>query len=476
MPNRIVYRREGWRDVIANGFTVEHVRLVAQAIALYLKENQLQHNRLIVGYDNRFMGRYFAEEVVKVLAANEIAVYLSNEPTPTPVVAFAVKHFAASGAIMVSAGGLGAEYNGLRYIPEHGGMASGAVNSRLQQLLAEVQRSGEVPILTLEEALSLRRMSYLFLRPHYEARLRQIIHFPLLKEAGLPVVIDPLFGASGGYLSNLLAEAGVPFHSIHDLPDPLFGGLSPEINERNLQQLGAEVSRRKAAIGLANDGDASHFGAVDRQGRWLSPNKVACLLAWHLLKNRKSNGRIVRSLAASHMLDRIAEHYRLPFVETPAGFEHVSAQSLQGDLLLGCAEDGACCFGGHIAERDGLLANLLLWEMCAWEEKGLDQLVEELHEQFGDVSDCRFTVPLKRKAGQRQKPLPLSVPAQVGPYWVADVRESADLQLLLAGGHWICIQPLETEAKLQVYCEAADQQALEQIREGIQEWFAEAAI
>jgi alpha-D-glucose phosphate-specific phosphoglucomutase len=469
---KIAFGTDGWRAVLADQFTVENVRVVAQAIARYTLEQELQDQGVIVSHDTRFLGRMFAQEVVGVLAANGIRTYLVNEATPTPVVAFGVKHFAASGAVMITASHNPPEYNGIKYIPDYAGPATPDITGRLEKYIADIQQSGEVRTMPLEEAFSRRVMQYIFLRPHYEAHLRRMVHFNVLRQSGLHVVVDPMHGAGIGYVSSLLNEAGVEVSSIRDYEDPLFGGDLPEPNDKHLSDLKAEVIHSRAALGLANDGDADRFGAVDRFGQYVSPNQVLVLLARHLIKNRGLTGRIVRTVATTHMLDRIAEQYGLELTETPVGFKYIGAEMLKGDVLIGGEESGGASIIGHIPEKDGILINLLLAEMCAWEKKGIDQILREVLEEFGELFHTRLDIRFAEKDRWMEQLL-ANPPDRVGPFPVTSVDRKDGIKLLLADGQWILVRPSGTEPLLRIYCEATTAAALEQLKDAVREWFIE---
>jgi alpha-D-glucose phosphate-specific phosphoglucomutase len=473
--NPIKFGTDGWRAIVADQFTLENVRIVAQAIARYTAEKGQQEEGIIVGHDTRFLGRMFAQEVVRVLAANGIRTYLVNEATPTPVVAFGVKHFAASGAVMITASHNPPEYNGIKYIPEYAGPAAPSITRRLEELIADIQETGRVKTISLEEAAARNIMEYIFLRPHYEAHVRRIVNFGVLKQSGLRVVVDPMHGAGIGYVSSLLAEAGVEIRSIRDCEDPLFGGDLPEPNEKHLKDLRAKVVGERAALGLANDGDADRFGVVNRFGEYIPPNDVLVLLARHLVKNRGLSGRIVRTVATTHLLDRIAERYGLELVETPVGFKYIGAEMLKGDVLIGGEESGGASILGHIPEKDGILINLLLAEMCAWEQKELDQILQDVRDEFGELFHTRIDIRYPEKARWLSEILEVP-PAQIGPFAVEGVNRMDGIKLLLAGGHWVLIRPSGTEPLLRIYCEAATKIALKKLKEAIRDWFIEVSV
>ncbi|MFD2371114.1 phosphoglucomutase/phosphomannomutase family protein [Brevibacillus sp. GCM10020057] len=468
----IRFGTDGWRAIVADEFTMENVRIVAQAIASYTKESGRQEQGIIVGHDTRFLGRRFAEEVVRVLTANQIRTYLVNEASPTPAVAFGVKHFAASGAVMITASHNPPEYNGMKYIPHYAGPATPDITKRLEEWILQIQQSGEVRTLSLEEAKDRKLLQIIVLRPHYEAHLRRLVDMEALGRSSLEVVVDAMHGAGMGYVTGLLTEAGVRNIGIRETPDAAFGGDLPEPNDKHLRLLKDEVVFRKASLGLANDGDADRFGAVDRFGQYIPPNDVLVLLAYHLIKNRKLTGRIVRTVATTHLLDRMAEAYGLELVETPVGFKYIGEEMLKGDVLIGGEESGGASILGHIPEKDGVLINLLLAEMCAVEQKGIDQILQDVHDLFGELFHTRLDIQLPEKERWIRE-MVTEPPTQVGPFAVKEINRLDGIKLLLAEGNWVLIRPSGTEPLVRIYCEATSALALERLKESIRDWFLE---
>ncbi|MCR8980393.1 phosphoglucomutase/phosphomannomutase family protein [Brevibacillus laterosporus] len=473
MEKQIIFGTDGWRAVMADQFTMENVRTVAKAIACYTEENGWIDRGIIVGYDTRFMGRMFAQEVVRVLTAHSILSFLVSEPTPTPVVAFGVKHFGVSGAVMLTASHNSAEYNGIKYIPEYAGPASPDITQRLEVLIQQIEVSGEqVQTRSIEEAKNGKLYQPIHLKPHYEAHIRRLIRMDVLQRANLTVVVDAMHGAGSGYMSALLQEAGVTVKSIREERDPLFGGGLPEPNEHHLAELSRQVLVENADLGVANDGDADRFGVVDRQGRYLSPNEVLTLLTYHMVKNRNGQGKVIRTVATTHQLDRICEHYGLELIETPVGFKYIGAQMLRGNVLIGGEESGGASILGHIPEKDGILMNLLIAEMCAVEGKSLDEIKADIHRQFGRMYSSRLDIRFKQKEAFllrfKEKP-----PHTIAGYAVEAIHTQDGFKLLLEGGHWVLIRPSGTEPLLRIYCEATGSEELERLKEAVRDWFEE---
>lgn len=475
MKRAIRFGTDGWRAIVADEFTVENVRIVAQAIARYTIEMGQQEQPILVGHDTRFLGRRFAEEVVSVLTANQIRTYLVNEAAPTPAVAFGVKHFAASGAIMITASHNPPEYNGMKYIPHYAGPATPVITKRLEEWISVIQETGEVKTISLAEAKADKRLQVIVLRPHYESHLRRLVQLDALRSSSLEVVVDAMHGAGMGYVTGLLTEAGVKNVGIRETPDAAFGGDLPEPNDKHLSLLKTEVVSRGASLGLANDGDADRFGAVDRYGQYISPNGVLVLLTYHLVKNRKLSGKIVRTVATTHLLDRMAESYGLELVETPVGFKYIGEHMLKGDVLIGGEESGGASIHGHIPEKDGVLINLLLAEMCAVEGKGIDQILRDVYDHFGELFHTRLDIRLPEK-DEWIREMVSSPPRQVGPFAVKAINWMDGIKLLLDEGNWVLIRPSGTEPLVRIYCEATSMVALEKLKESIRDWFLEVNV
>ncbi|KQL44175.1 phosphoglucomutase [Brevibacillus choshinensis] len=471
----IRFGTDGWRAIVADEFTMENVRVVAQAIACYTIEMGQQEQAILVGHDTRFLGRRFAEEVVRVFTANQIRTYLVNEAAPTPAVAFGVKHFAASGAVMITASHNPPEYNGMKYIPHYAGPATPTITKRLEEWIARIQQSGEVRTMSLAEATARKMLQVIVLRPHYEAHLRRLVNMEALRHSSLEVVVDAMHGAGLGYVSRLLTEAGVKNVGIRETPDAAFGGGLPEPNDKHLTLLKNEVISRGASLGLANDGDADRFGVVDRLGQYIPPNDVLVLLTYHLIKNRKLTGRIVRTVATTHLLDRMADEYGLELVETPVGFKYIGEHMLEGNVLIGGEESGGASILGHIPEKDGVLINLLLAEMCAVEEKGIDEILRDVYDLFGELFHTRLDIQLPEKDRWMNEMLTYP-PANIGPFQVREVNRVDGIKLILDGGQWVLIRPSGTEPLIRIYCEATSATALEKLKDSIRDWFLEVNV
>ena len=317
---QIRFGTDGWRAVIAKDFTFSNCRLVAQGIALYLKSVHRADHGLVVAYDNRFMSPEFARECCRVLVGNGIKVWFMEKVAPTPLAAYAVRLKEASGAMVITASHNAAHYNGIKYIPDYAGPALPDVTGAIEQEIEKVADGGKIYEINLKEAYTLGLYQEIDVENEYFNHLLRIIRPEIIKNGPLRIVIDPMYGAGIGFLERFLTMLGCEVKTIHNHRDVLFGGDMPEPLESHLCDLQRAVVSYNADIGLALDGDGDRFGIVDHSGGFKSGNQILSLVLNYLLHTRNHPGPVCRTIATTHMLDRIARAYGRQVIETPVGF------------------------------------------------------------------------------------------------------------------------------------------------------------
>ncbi len=457
----IKFGTDGWRAVMCDTFTFTNVRLVVQAIAGYLRAHYPAEKGVLVGYDSRFLAERFADEAARVLAANGIRALVTAEDAPTPVVAHAVTVRKAAGALMFTASHNPPEYNGLKFIPDYGGPAAPEITREIEERLEEVLSRGQVHQLSREEANDRGLIEKIDPRPDYLRHLSGLVDFGLIRNAGLRVIYDPMYGTGRHYLGQILADAGCQVRVIHGQRDPLFGGLNPEPTEEQLAELIGLVKGGEADLGLATDGDADRFGVIDSQGRYITPNQVISLLLAHLA-NKGEKGGVVRTVATTHLIDRLAAKYGLAAYETPVGFKHVCQLMREKPILIGGEESGGLSVGRHIPEKDGILACLLVAELRAAAKKPLTQILGELMREVGASFSRRIDVhlPEERKRAVIDK-LKANPPRELGGQAVTGVSAIDGVKVSLEDGSWFLARPSGTEPLLRIYVEAGNEDLLQ---------------
>lgn len=464
----IKFGTDGWRAIIARDFTFANCRVVAQAIASYINGQNLGKKGLVIGYDNRFLSEEFAADCARVIAGNGIKVYLFKKASPTPQTAFAIRARETAGAIMITASHNPPQYQGIKFIPWYAGPALPEVTDVIEEELERVAASGKVYELDLIEASRLHLYEEIDLEKEYSAALLALVNSDHIKKNPPKVVIDPMFGAGIGFLERILGDMGCEIRSINNYRDPLFGGSLPEPVESVLQDLKRTVITYNADIGLAMDGDADRFGLIDHDGTFISANRFMSLLLHHLLTVHKFRGPVCRSLATTHMLDRIARKNGIETIETPVGFKYIGSALRDNSCIMGGEESGGLSVIGHVPEKDGILACLLAVEMVAYSDKTLGELEEDLVALYGPVNSQRLDIRVKPEDWpdiiERMREYS---PIQLGGIRVEALDRREGLKILLEDESWALIRVSGTEPLFRVYVEACSEKQMAEIQKEV---------
>lgn len=462
MPdNPIHFGTSGWRGVIAEDFTFPNVRLAAAGIA-HLLLSRSSRPRMIVGYDTRFLSEKFADTVAETLGSHGIETSVCTRPDPTPAISYEVIHSKFDGGINITASHNPAQYNGLKFSSADGAPALPEVTREIESCIGRVL-SGEYSLQGPMLAAPLRRPADP--RPAYLEDIRRKVDLRALGEARLKVAYDPLYGTGRGYLNNLLQEAGVTVHTLHDFRDVLFSGVGPEPSEKNLAELAKLVRDERFAVGLSTDGDADRFGIVDADGTWIHPNYVLALLADYLIEVRKIPGGIGRSVATTHLLDAVANFHHVPLYQTPVGFKYIGELIKQDKIVLGGEESAGLSIRGHLPEKDGILACLLVAEAVARRGLSVKKQLEALFKKVGPCYSVRINLSLapdvlKRLLGKLARDWD-----KFDSQKVARIDRTDGLKMIREDGSWVLMRLSGTEPVVRVYCEAPSQAELDRLAE-----------
>ncbi|PLX88760.1 MAG: phosphoglucomutase [Desulfuromonas sp.] len=459
---KIKFGTSGWRGILADDFTLENVRVVTQAIADHLKAEGLADQGLVVGYDARFMGRDFARETARVLAGAGIKTFFCSRDTPTPVIAHELLRRGAGGAINFTASHNPYNYNGIKFSPAWGGPAlpetTGDIEKRANEMLGEVCYQE----MFLDQAEKKGLYEESDPRLAYFETVRGLIDFSAISTAGLRIAVNPLYGSGRGYLDQLLKEAGVDIVTINDHLDPYFGGEPPEPAESHIPDFIELIQKDpNVSLGVATDGDADRFGIVDGDGTYIEPNYILALLFDYMIRRKGLRGDAARSVATSHLIDAVAAYHGVQVMETPVGFKYIGEAISENRILIGGEESAGLSIRGHVPEKDGILACLLVAEMVAVEGRSLQELLTDLYRRVGVY--CTRRVNLKLSA-ELEASLPEKLqnpPAQIDGYRIAEVVRIDGCKFLFADGSWLLFRKSGTEPVVRLYGEANSTEALD---------------
>ena len=463
MTEKIKFGTDGWRAIIADQFTFENVERVAYAVGTYIKkeygltdEKSAKSKPILIGYDTRFLADKFAERAGQILLRMGLSARITERDVPTPCIAFAAQNEPTCGALQITASHNPPEYCGVKYIPHFGGPATNETTNEITKHLSDLPKDYEFAHCKVESFDP---------TPQYLDALRRFVDLKKLGTAKIRVGYDALFSTSRGYLDKLIDEAGLPISVLHAYRDPLFGGGMPEPKPEFLRELIALVKQEKLDVGLATDGDADRFGVINENGSCFSANQLLCLLTRHLVKNRGIRGAIVRTVGTTHLLDKMAKLYGLEVIETPVGFKYIGEQMRLKDVLIGGEESGGVSVKGHIPEKDGILANLLVLEMMEFEKKPLSKIWQDLVAEIGSDfvakrADMHLTASTQKAIMEH---LTKNPPASIAGEKVINVGRSDGLKLYLDEFTFVLIRPSGTEPILRVSYEAPDADRIDKI-------------
>lgn len=458
---QITFGASGWCAVLGEDFTFQSVRIVAQAIVHVLKQEKIGHRGLIIGYDARFLGEKFARVAAEVFAGHGMSVFLCDRETPTPTISYHVLQQNLAGGLNISASHNPPEYNGIKFTPEWGGPALPETTRAIEQRLVHLLHGEHVKWLPWEKAQRAQMVQLFDPCPEYLAALGKHIDVDAIREADLRVVMDPLYGTSRGYLDAFLRNAGAKMAVLHYWRDPYFGGLRPEPTRETTAELQETVKQGKAHIGLATDGDADRFAIVDRDGSFIDANIILALLVDYLATTRCWTGDVGRSVATTHLIDRVAHKHGLGVRETPVGFKHLAELLAKDEILMGGEESAGLSIQGHVPEKDGILACLLVTEMIARTKKTLGELREDLLQRVGPVFSSRHDQPLTDTMQENLLKVQKSPPGDLAGKSVQQVNALDGCKLVLEDGSWFLFRASGTEPLVRCYAEASTREEME---------------
>ena len=463
---KIKFGTDGWRDIIADSFTFENVRLVAFAIGKYLIDKDLTKKGIFIGYDNRFLSEDFALQAGYALSSLGIKIFLSKESVPTPVTAFMVLDLKLDGAIMITASHNPPKYNGIKFIPYYGGPAEDSITKEIEKNLNfYIDFEKEMPLLKKYEDF-LKEIILISDYKKYKKHLFEIIDIALIKKADIKVAADVMFGAGSRILSEILGvDLGLKSKIFNNTRDAFFGGKLPDPSLKNLENLKNEILKNSFEIGLALDGDADRFGVIDSQGVFISPNNVISLILFYLAEVKNLTGskfKAVRSVATTHLIDEICLKHKINIIETPVGFKYVGKEMQSSNVLIGGEESGGVSIIGHIPEKDGILACLLLLEIQSYlklqkNNLSLSQYLEKLYKEFGNFYTERIDlkVPLGKMTVIAEYFINLSG-SSINNIKITDILTKDGVKLLLDNKSWFLIRASGTEPLIRCYIETRD--------------------
>ena len=449
---------------MAEEFTFSNVRRAVTGISRYVSSQKSSGARVIVGRDPRFLGEAFCSRAADILSSYGITPLMIADAAPTPAISYAVMREKADGAINFTASHNPPEYNGIKFSTPDGAPALPEVTKQIEaEIVAGDGKQGSASA----------KSQALDPKPAYLARLREIVDFAAIKNAGLRVVFDPLWGAARGYSDSLLRAAGVEVATVHDVRDVLFGGHAPEPDDHLLDAAREKMRATKAHIGIATDGDADRFGIMDADGTFLQPNYIIALLFDYLVESRGWKNGVGKSVATTNLINALAKHHGVELYETPVGFKYIGELIKQDKIAIGGEESAGLSIRHHVPEKDGVIAGLLCCEMVAKRRKSLGEQLRDLFVKVGSFyplrENFRLTPEVKAKFTEKLR----VDPQNFYGHRVTEAVRKDGLKLVLDDGSWVCYRLSGTEPVVRVYSEAPSEHSLQKLSAAAKQWIFE---
>ena len=450
----IKFGTDGWRAVLGKDFTKENVIKVSKAVGKYVYDNFGKDKLIIVGYDPRNMADEFSKISAEVLAELGFKVLYSDKILPTPVLAYNAKYLNAC-ALMFTASHNPPEYLGIKFIPDYAGPATSDITDEIVSNLDS----------SFEKFSKGQIENYDFSKDYF-THIESLINIEKIRALDTNIIFDGLYSASIGYFDKLLDMHKVKFDSIHMFHDKNFGGGMPEPKPKYMKELIERIKKSQNSVGFANDGDADRFGVINENGEYVTPNEIISMLLIHLKNNKGFTGSVIKTVGASLLIDKAAQKLGVEVIETAVGFKHVGEAMRKHNPIIGGEESGGLSIQGHIPEKDGILANLLILEMMAYYQKSLVELQKELYKFVG----CKFYNDRIDKRLENQSMVKPVIEKfknllKIGDISIIkkDFKDGAKLYLE-DNTSWILIRPSGTEPLLRIYFESDSEKKIDNLK------------
>lgn len=448
----------GWRAIIGDGFTKENIQILSRALCDKMREEKVEAEGIVLGYDRRFLSKEAMQWAAQVFAKEGIRAYLINKSAPTPLVMFYVMKHGFHYGMMITASHNPAIYNGIKVFTYGGRDADEEQTAEMEKYIHEVT---DIPVedMGYQEGVEQGLITEIYPLNEYLDSIIDTVDMGQIKKRALRVALDPMYGVSETSLKTILMTARCEVETIHQRHDTLFGGKLPAPTAQTLRTLQNYVIDRRCDLGIATDGDADRIGVIDDKGNFLHPNDILVLLYYYLVKYKGWHGAAVRNICTTHLLDRVAASFGEECYEVPVGFKHISAKMFATDAIIGGESSGGMAVRGHIKGKDGIYASALLVEMIAVTGMKLSDIMETIRTEYGGMAleerDYRFSIEKKAQIHKlllEDKALPLI------PYEIERISYLDGLKIYLKDGGWISVRFSGTEPLLRIFCEMREKE------------------
>lgn len=445
---KIKFGTDGFRGYIGKDFTFEKAIKVAQMALTYFKSKD--GNSVSIGYDTRFLSKEVAQEISHISKASGYKVLLANTFVPSPALSLYTYSKKLNFGFMITASHNPPQFNGIKIKENFGGSALSSTMEGISkaQINLESKEVGDV----ISENI---RSFYL------ESLKKAFPSLDILGKAAFKILVNPMYGASQGYLPELFKKSSIQIVEMNNIINPAFGGTNPEPTEENLKDTRKRLLKEKFNLAFAFDGDGDRISVFDERGNFYSTQKLLPLFLYHFIK-KGLKGMVIKTVSTTSLLSIMAKKNNLPFVEVPIGFKNIVPYFLQKKALIGGEESGGMVVKGYIPERDGLYSALMLLKILGEEKKSLFTLYSEIEDIYGKFHFKREDYHFKDE-GKVRKMLEKIDFSKVASLKVVEKNFLDGKKFILSEKSFLLIRISGTEPVVRVYAEAETGEKLDEI-------------
>jgi phosphomannomutase len=460
----IKFGTDGWRAVIADEYTFENLKKISKATAIAFENHQKIKNGIALGYDTRFLSQEFAECSAAVFANHGIKVYLTDSFVTTPTVSLLSRDKNLAYGVMITSSHNPAKYNGFKLKDEYGG-SMGTTQLALIEAILPKSDTFNYGSKSFDELLSSGMIEYIGGRGYYINTLREKIDTEVIKNSGVKIIYDAMYGSGQGMMDGL-----INIKTLRCEVNPSFGGSSPEPVAKNLGMISGEMKSGRYDIGIVTDGDADRIAVFDERGEFVDAQKTFALLLTYLVEEKKMTGGVVRGFSSSELIKKICDSYRIKLHTVPIGFKYISELMIKEDILIGAEESGGIGLKHHLPERDGIFNGMMFSEMLAVKKKKMSELIKDIENKYGKYFYKRIdqhlsSNELKTELIELAKGL-----NEVAGFKVINKDMLDGCKLIFENG-WLLVRASGTEPLLRIYCETFGENKTEEILNDIKNKF-----
>ena len=461
--SKIKFGTDGWRGIIAKDFTVDNVKRVAKATAVWAQK-QNPDSKIVIGYDCRFGGDLFSQAAINVFCSSGIKVFYDRHFVSTPMISLAALNLGCELGVILTASHNPPSYNGYKLKSKHGGPLIQKYITEVEELIPE---SFATEDLSLEEWEQKGLLEFVDLETMYFAHVAEYFDLDTMNDSEVVVAYDAMYGAGQNIFPRIMPHADF----LHCEYNPSFYGQAPEPIAKNLKELEAYLREMKHVdLAIATDGDADRIGLYNGNGKFVDAHHIILLLIHILHKYKKMTGKVVIAFSVSNKVKKLCEQYGIPYEVTKIGFKYICEIMQNEDVLVGGEESGGIAVKGHIPERDGIWDGLVIVEHLVNQEQKLSELIEEVYEVVGRFAYNRLDLHLKEEQKlQIMENCKNNFYKNFGGIPVSSVEDLDGYKFYLVDEETVMIRASGTEPLLRVYVEASTEERVAVVMEKVRQ-------